>query len=71
MSWHYRVRKKVWKGTPLYDLVEYYNDGPFKGSWTENGIAPGGETCAELIAELEMMLKDAKRYKILVEKESK
>lgn len=31
-------------------------------SWTEDEVAPLGETAEELIETLEMMLKDAKTY---------
>jgi hypothetical protein len=66
MGWHYRIRKRTDKGQDWYDIVEYY-ERP-KG-WTKDSIAPGGETQEGVIECLEMMLADAKKYDILIEKE--
>lgn len=66
MSWHYRIRKRTDKGQDWYDIVEYYT---YPRGWTKESRAPGGETRAELISELEMMLADAKKYRTVVEKE--
>jgi len=37
---------------------------------TADSVKPGGETKAELIADLERMLIDIQRYRTIVEKES-
>lgn len=68
MSWHYRVRKRILNGEPWYDIVEYIIHGKSRG-WTQNGMTPGGESRKIVIKCLEMMLKDAKKYKTLVDKE--
>lgn len=69
MSWHYQIRKRTDKGQALYDIVEIYIK-PKRG-WTINSQAPQGETRAEVIRDLEMMLRDAKRYRTLVEIETR
>src|SRR5690349_14382891 len=57
MSWHYRIRKKVYLGEPWYDIVEYYKlEGASKPCWTVNSMTPGGGTRAEVIENLEQML---------------
>lgn len=49
-----------------YDVVEYYTD---PRGWTRDGIAPGGETKEELLKELEMILRDVKANRVLIDKE--
>lgn len=66
VMWSYRARKRTDKGEVWYDVVEYYTD---PRGWTRNGIAPGGETKEELILELEMILKDVKAHRVLIDKE--
>lgn len=66
MSWHYQVRRRTDKGQQWYDLIEVHR----KCGHTES-ITPGGETRAELIAELERMLKDARRYRTIIEEEQR
>lgn len=65
MSWHYQVRKRVIKGQVIFDIVEVYTD---RLGWTRDSIAPYGESKAEVIQVLEMMLKDAKHYRTLVDR---
>ena len=59
MSWHYQVRRRVIDGEKVFDIVEKYGKSI---GWTENSIAPWGESKKELIHVLEMMLVDAKMY---------
>lgn len=68
MPWSYRIRKRILNGEPWFDVVEFIVMGKSRG-WTENGMAPGGETRAEVIRCLEMMLQDVKKSKTLVDKE--
>lgn len=67
MTWHYRIRKRVFIGEPWYDIVEFYHMRP--SGWTKDGMTPGGSTRQEVIENLEMMLRDAKKYRTLVDKE--
>lgn len=64
MSWHYQIRKRL-NGT--YDIVENFG----KYGYTVDGMSPYGDTRAEIIRCLEMMLNDAKHFRTLVEKEQK
>lgn len=66
MPWSYRIRKRIVEGLEWYDVVEYY-DGHDR--WTEDSMAPGGETRADCIKCLEMMLADAKRHYTVIEEE--
>ena len=65
MSWHYQARRRTDKGQHWYDIVEVYQ----RAGATIDGVKPGGETKAELVAELERMLADVQRYRTRVEKE--
>ena len=65
MSWHYQARRRTDKGQHWYEVIEVYSDV----GQTECSVKPGGETRAELIADLEQMLADVKRYRTIVEKE--
>lgn len=67
MPWSYRIRKRTDKGQDWYDIVEYYDD---LDNWTEDSMAPGGESREGVIACLEMMLADAKKYETVIEEES-
>ena len=65
MSWHYQARCRTYKGRPYYEVIEVYKRiGPIV-----DAVTPGGETKAELVAELERMLADVQRYRTRVEKE--
>ncbi len=69
MSWHYRIRKKVYNGEPWYDIVEFYNLPKGEKAWTESGMSPGGSSRKEAIRNLQQMLVDARKYKTLIDKE--
>lgn len=63
--WNYRIgfKRNMINGEEIeYGLVEaYYNDKGDLWLTTERFIEPSGETKDELIENLEMMLKDAKK----------
>jgi len=67
MSWHYQIRRIIWSysGKSTYDLVEVYRN-PF--AQTGYGVRPVGESRRSVIRQLEMMLRDAKKYKTLTAK---
>lgn len=67
MSWHYCIRKKVVENKPWYDIVEFYDSSSGQSWWAEDSVAPSSETRKGLLEVLEMMLKDAKHYKTLVD----
>ena len=67
-SWHYQIRKRILEDkSKWYDIVESYNLGNGKISHTKEGMKPDNITRKGVIHVLEMMLKDAKKYKTLVE----
>lgn len=55
----------------FYCIVEFYpaREGVKKNCWSMNPYYPSGDTKEEVIESIKMMLKDAKRYPILFEKE--
>lgn len=64
MTWNHRVMRKITPdtGEPIYQIHEVFysseegaNSGRVTG-WTENGIAPLGETMKQLKKELKRML---------------
>jgi hypothetical protein len=60
MSWNHRVMKRVeFDGDDdWYQIHEvYYNSKQEPGSWTKEGITPGGNTLEELRDELTRMLE--------------
>ena len=64
--WNYRTafKRQIINGVEeiTYGLIEaYYNDKGDLWLTTERFIEPSGETKEELIENLEMMLKDAKK----------
>ena len=64
-TWHYQILKHdLDKDERLhyYVLHEVFNK---PRDWTAEGIMPIGDTVEELIHDLEMMLADAKKYKVL------
>lgn len=65
MSWNYRIMKHSHKSGDYYAIHECFMDNGVVTSWTEDEIAPLGETVEELIETLEMMLKDAKKNEVL------
>ena len=64
MSWHYQIRKRIVDGQTKYGIVEHVG-----GEWgyTEVNISAVSKTRQGLIITLEMMLRDARRYKTIVE----
>ena len=66
MSWHYQARRRTDKGQCWYEVIEVYHGA----GQSADSVKPGGETKAELVADLEWMLADVKRYRTIVEKES-
>lgn len=67
MSWHYQMRKRLIHGETWYDIVEVYEN---PRGWTQDGMAPGGETPEGVIASLTHMLDDAKQYPVLEESDA-
>ena len=69
--WHYQARRRTDHGEQYYEVIEVYREsvcGP--AGRTVDGVLAGGGTKAELIADLERMLSDVKRYRTIVEKET-
>ncbi len=71
MSWNYRIIKKRDKELKedMYFLAEvfYEHDGSLRGYSEEASV--WGSSKDEIIEVLNMMLKDAKKYPVLNEKE--
>lgn len=66
MTWNYRIMKHSHRSGDFYAIHEcFMNSKGQVHSWTEDEVAPLGETAEELIETLEMMLKDAKAYGVL------
>ncbi len=67
--WHYRVFKII-KGPEEYFCIKEYYPRAHRGAavWTSNSCAPFGKTKKELIRDLGMMLQDARKYSIKIEK---
>ena len=66
VSWHYQTRRRTDKGQHWYEIIEVYQGA----GQTVDSVKPGGETKAELIADLEHMLADARKYRTLIEREA-
>lgn len=66
MPWHYRIRKRLINGEPWFDVVEFIRKGRSR-AWTENAMAPSGESREEVIRTLTMMLKDCQANKVFTE----
>lgn len=67
MSWRYGITvTKLPHGKDYYEIREFYQleDGSDAyGSWTQDPISASGDSRAEVIDCLEMMLADAKKYR--------
>ena len=63
--WHYQARRRTDEGQYWYEVIEVYH----RLGQTADSVKPMGETKTELIADLERMLADVKRYRTIVEKE--
>jgi hypothetical protein len=66
MSWHYQIRRRTFNGEPFFDVVEVFIDSTTVG-WTEEGVAAAGDTQDGVIACLEMMLEDCRKYPMLID----
>lgn len=65
MSWHYQIRSRPSGAKLVYDIVEFYGK-PL--GYTVESIAPISESRGGLILTLEMMLRDARKYRTIAEK---
>ena len=65
MSWCYKPCKNITSKGDIYWTVREYYYAPLK-CWTDEDIAPSGDTRKELIQCLENMLKDCKKCKPMV-----
>ena len=63
--WHYQARRRTDHGQHCYDVIQVYR----KYGRSVDGVLAGGETKAALIADLERMLADVKRYRTIIENE--
>lgn len=68
MSWNNRIMRRVNKvgdrEVILFSLHEvYYTDAGLPKSWTVEPVFGGFESVDDLISSLELMLKDAKRFR--------
>ena len=69
MSWNYRIIEHDKDELPYFGLHEVYYDKDDKASaWTERP-AIVGDSQAEVVQTLEMMLKDAKTRPVIKESE--
>lgn len=70
MSWNYRAIKQTIMDEDVYRIYEVYydKDGQLNG-WTQKPSYPQGETLEELQATLRMMLRDSRRFPVLVMEE--
>ena len=62
---HYQARRRTRDGQHCYDVIQVYR----KYGRSVDGVLAGGETKAELIADLKRQLADVKRYRTIVEQE--
>ena len=63
-GWHYLPVYKTVNGVKQYSVCEVYVDEAGKCiTNTDSGIEPGGWDHKELVGDLELMLKDIRRYK--------
>lgn len=65
-TWHYAITREAGAGgTDWYTIREVHHDADGRFDCTEEPNAAGGESVAEVEAELERMLADARRYAVL------
>ena len=72
MGWRYQVINRGTKDKPNYGIHEIYFDEDKVGnlSWSENPMVLGNyESLEDLINDLQLMLKDAKKHTALLESE--
>lgn len=61
--WTHKVTREQFGDGPYYQIREFYGIGTDREAHTRDAITPGGPSIDELIWELRMMLKTAKRAK--------
>lgn len=70
MGWNHRVMKheKADGDDDWYQIHEvFYDSNREPGSWTKEGIAPGGNSLQELREDLERMLKSLDKEVLIYE----
>lgn len=68
MTWNYRIIHHDKSDYPDFAIHEVFYDKDGKvESWTEHPIDVSGESNAEIVRVLKMMLKDVSKYPVLVE----
>jgi len=75
MSWCYKIRRRLIKGDPWFDIVEYYpSQEKHCGGWTVDSIVPEAETPEGVVQILKHMLDDAgediRHNSILIEEDN-
>jgi len=66
VTWHYQATHRTDHGEDVYEVREIYPKWGEDGEtlWTQDAMAPYGETKAELAECLQMMLKDVCHYDV-------
>lgn len=69
MTWHYQMTHRAADGFDVYEVREVYEglaeDGGPGPAYTEDAIAPMGETREELLEVLDMMRRDCAQLPVL------
>lgn len=67
MSWRYQATHRTDHGEDVYEVREVFPPDNPTGCllWTKDAMAPFGETKAELIECLQMMLADVQEFDVL------
>lgn len=66
MTWNYRMTKRMEYDVEVYEIREvYYDDEGGVRGWTEEAMAPYGETPEELFETLNKMLQAASMRPVL------
>ena len=67
MTWRYQATHRTLAGDSIFEVREVFWDTPLADGlmWTEDARAPYGDTKAELIECLQMMLKDVQHFDVL------
>lgn len=69
MTWHYAIGKNTEGEEDLYCIIEVYDDhdseGMIRRGWTNDAIAPQGDTTKELLEDLNNMINDASKYPVV------
>jgi len=70
MTWNYRVVKYNIDKNIIYRIHEvFYDKNKNMEGFTENAVSPQGDSLKELIADLQLMMDDAKKSPVLSLKE--